>query len=71
MEWGWSGAGFHRAGCECGGLGISSLSIPMFLHPFPVEDVISLHSLDQFLKGVGLTKDGDFVFKMVREGRPL
>ena len=67
MEWLWRGMGIHWVGCEHGGFSVSSLSIPMFLHPFPIKDVVLLHGLDHFSKGVGFAKDDDFVFEAVGE----
>ena len=37
----------------------------MFLHSFPVKDVIVLGNLNQFAQGVGLAEYGDFIFQVV------
>jgi len=39
----------------------------MFLHLFPVKDVVALGNFDQITQSVRLAEYGDFIFQAVRE----
>src|SRR5260370_40395444 len=52
---------WHR--CECPG--VSSMAKLMFLHSFPVEVVIALGGLYQFLKIVRFAEYGNLIFEVV------